>query len=70
MKNVRITNDNPVSNYAKLMIGDQIIPFYKATITLETSEFAKIMIEAPIDWIDIVALEKNTEIKLVKERND
>lgn len=54
MKMLRLVSESPVSNGARLMMGDVIIPFYEATINLAVGEFATITIVAPIEGIDTV----------------
>lgn len=64
--NVRIVNDSPVSNMAKLMIGDELIPFISADIHLEVGEYATITAKVHASSIDIVALQDQTRVKVIR----
>jgi hypothetical protein len=62
MKRVKLTNNGLLSNTAKLTIGDEIIPFYEATVHLKVGNLATITVTTDVELIDIEALEKHTEV--------
>lgn len=64
MQHVRIENDSPVGNKAKLTIGGQIIPFYEATIHIATGEFVTLQAKVPVEALDVIALESQTQLEI------
>lgn len=67
MRMLRLVNQTPIAQQSKLMIGDQIIPFYSATVSLRVGFENVITLTAPLEAIDIVALERNTKIHVVRD---
>lgn len=65
---VRITNDSAVSNLATLTIGDQIIPIYEATVHMKVGNLVTIEAILPTDRVDMVALERDTFVTVVKPK--
>lgn len=63
---IRVINESPVSNTAKVMINDQIIPVYSATIRMKVGNMTEVTLEVPADQVDVVALEEHTDVTIVK----
>lgn len=63
---VRVQLDSSVVRKTKLSVGNIIIPFYSATINLNLDKPATITIVAPLERVDVLALEENTEVSLTK----
>lgn len=64
--NVRVEGDNPFGHNCKLVVGDTIIPFYSLDIHIAAAEYVTITAKVPAERIDVVALERDTEIKVIK----
>lgn len=62
---VRLYSDGPNMNNAMLCVGDEMIPFNKATVVMETGQRTKIVVEAPIDFMTVEALQQDTKINVI-----
>jgi hypothetical protein len=67
---VRIEAPKGLASLTKITIGNTIIPVYSAEIKIRVGEETRVILEAPAYLIDVEALEKNTELKIVKEATD
>lgn len=68
LKYLRLVNTGEVGNKAELLIGDTLIPFYKATVTVEVGCLNTITLTAPLESLDIIM--DATQVKgIVKEQD-
>ena len=63
----RIHSDSPNPRHVSLTIGDVPINFSEATITLRADEFVTIQITTRLDSLDLVALERDTEVVITRD---
>lgn len=65
---IRVKCDSPVARRAEITIGEEIIPFNKATIVLDADDFVRITLEVPAEAIDIEALAEHTTVELAPRK--
>ena len=64
---VRIESKGPVGNTATITINDNIIPVLSADIRIRPGDLITVEAVVYAKDIDIVAMENNTQIKVVKD---
>lgn len=64
---VRIISSSSVARRAKVLVGNQIIPYKRAVIDLSADDFITVTLEVRVDAIDVEALQQFTTIKLAED---
>lgn len=63
---IKIENRSVVSNTAQVTIGDQIIPVTDIVVRMRVGEYVQVELTTRADYVDVEALQKNTELNIVK----
>lgn len=65
---IRIFNDSPISNKARVTIGDQIIPVMSVDIHMEPGEFTSVTVKVPSDFVDVTGLLKQATVVMAAKK--
>lgn len=67
---VQVISDSPISNKVGVTINGQMIPVTHITIDFTMGEFVKLTLETKAHLVDVIALERDTELIITDRRHD